>query len=114
MNNIRIARMSRGLQQKDITEKLGLSSGVVSRWERGISRPDSRAIVELSRILDYTADYLMGDADDSGAPAPQFAPKSATPPAVAAMSALMQSLPEDQQLALVSKMASELQAMRAG
>jgi transcriptional regulator with XRE-family HTH domain len=113
MNNIRIARMSRGMQQKELTDKLGVANGTLSKWERGVNDPDGRALLEMSRILGYSPDYLLGIAEEAGATAPQLAPTAETPLYLAAIGALMRDLPEEKQSELVAVVAKQVHAMRA-
>lgn len=48
--HLRAYRLKMGLSQSDIAWKLGVSLPTVSRWERGVARPDLRAI---GAIIDF-------------------------------------------------------------
>ena len=54
-------RVLRNMTQKQLAEKLGVSSGsVIYNWEKGIGRPDCDKLVMLCDILDISADELLG------------------------------------------------------
>ncbi|SIR06496.1 Helix-turn-helix [Rhizobium sp. RU20A] len=48
--HLRSYRLKMGLSQSDIAWKLGVSLPTISRWERGVARPDLRAI---GAIIDF-------------------------------------------------------------
>ena len=58
-------RKSAGLSQEKLAEKLNLSRQAVSRWESGTAMPDAGNILQLSKLFDVTADYLLNDAYQS-------------------------------------------------
>lgn len=58
-------RKSAGLSQEELAEKLNLSRQAVSRWESGTAMPDAGNILQLSKLFDVTADYLLNDAYQS-------------------------------------------------
>ena len=59
---IRIARKVRGLTQKDLATKLGVVAVSISNYENGIIEPSLKNLLNLSRILGVTSDYLIGNA----------------------------------------------------
>lgn len=66
---IRDARKEKGLTQKDIAEKLGITDRAVSKWERGICAPDIAYIEELAEMLDLTVAELIAGERMEQAPA---------------------------------------------
>ena len=64
-------RKSAGLSQEELAEKLNLSRQAVSRWESGTAMPDAGNILQLSKLFDVTADYLLNDAYQSDADTPK-------------------------------------------
>ena len=48
---ISMRRQSLGLSQKDLADKLGVSQGLVSRWERGETNFNLSTLVRLSSVL---------------------------------------------------------------
>lgn len=60
--NIRAIRKSRGLSQEELAIKLDVVRQTVSKWERGLSVPDSDMLVSLSDTLDVPVATLLGEA----------------------------------------------------
>ena len=60
--NIRAVRKSRGLSQEELAIKLNVVRQTVSKWERGLSVPDSDMLVSLSDTLDAPVATLLGEA----------------------------------------------------
>lgn len=54
-------RKKQGLSQEALAEKLNVSRQAVSRWENGSAQPDASNILQLSKLFDVTADYLLND-----------------------------------------------------
>lgn len=57
---IKELRTEKGMRQKDLAEKIGVSKAAVSLWERGVTRPDFYAVEKLCNLFDTTMAYLMG------------------------------------------------------
>ena len=62
--NLRAARKKCKLSQKDLAEKLYISTQAVSKWERGIAVPGLEHICCLSKILHTSVDDLLGTGKD--------------------------------------------------
>lgn len=45
------ARVSRGLSSQQLADLIGVTRTTVSRWENGVSVPNSSKLVELSNVL---------------------------------------------------------------
>ena len=58
-------RKEQGLSQEELAERLGLSRQAVSRWESGTALPDAGNLLQLSRLFDVTADYLLDEERES-------------------------------------------------
>lgn len=56
---IAVLRKSRGMTQKELAEKLGVSDKTVSHWERDESAPDISIIPVIAEIFDVTCDELL-------------------------------------------------------
>lgn len=54
-------RKQHGMSQEKLAEKLNVSRQAVSRWESGTAQPDASNILQLSRLFEVTADYLLND-----------------------------------------------------
>jgi len=47
--------------QEDLAEKLDVSRQAISRWENGTALPDANNILQLSKLFNVTADYLLNE-----------------------------------------------------
>ena len=56
---IRALRLEKGLTQKKLAEKIGVSTQAVSKWERGLGCPDISLLPDLSRELGVMAEDLL-------------------------------------------------------
>ena len=54
-------RKANGWSQEDLAEKMNVSRQAVSRWENGTALPDSNNILQLSKLFNVTADYLLNE-----------------------------------------------------
>ena len=60
---IKILRENKGLSQKSLADKLGITRSSVNAWEMGISVPSTQYIVELASLFDVSTDYLLNFND---------------------------------------------------
>jgi transcriptional regulator with XRE-family HTH domain len=56
---LRLLREKRGLKQKEVAARLGLSPNTLSRYETGERVPDYKTLVQLAEFYQVTADYLL-------------------------------------------------------
>ena len=56
-------RKERGMTQRELAEKLGMSDKSVSKWERGICLPDVSVYTELCEILGITLNEFLAGED---------------------------------------------------
>lgn len=65
--NIKKLRKSKGLSQEELAIKLNVVRQTVSKWENGLSVPDSSMLVSLAVELDTSVSILLGeDVQESG------------------------------------------------
>lgn len=57
---VRFLREKRGLEQKELAARLGVTANAVSNWENGRSRPDLNLLPALGRELGVSLDELFG------------------------------------------------------
>ena len=57
---IKKLRLSKGMTQMDLAERLGISVQTVSRWENEVNYPDISLLPQLTELFGVTADYLLG------------------------------------------------------
>ena len=59
--NIKAFRKSKGLSQQDLAVKLNVVRQTVSKWEQGLSVPDSDLLIALSEALETPVSTLLGE-----------------------------------------------------
>ena len=59
--NIRSIRKAKGLSQEEFAIKLYVVRQTVSKWERGLSVPDSEMLIHISEILETPVSVLLGE-----------------------------------------------------
>lgn len=57
-------RKDRGISQRALAERLGISQQTYSRYERGQRRLSLQAAIALARFYGVSVDYLAGITDD--------------------------------------------------
>ena len=57
---IRAQREKCRLKQVDIANALQISAQAVSKWERGENAPDIAVLLDLTRLLGVSTDWLLG------------------------------------------------------
>lgn len=56
--NIKAIRKSKGLSQQELAIKLNVVRQTVSKWEQGLSVPDSDMLISMSKILETPVSTL--------------------------------------------------------
>lgn len=59
--NIRQARKAKGLSQEELAIKLNVVRQTVSKWENGLSVPDSSMLITLAEELGTSVSTLLGE-----------------------------------------------------
>lgn len=62
---IAAARKEKGFTQEELSDRMGVSAQAVSKWERGLNLPDIDLLLDLSRILELSLDYLFDKEQDN-------------------------------------------------
>ena len=65
-NPIKEARISKGLRQKELAERLGVSSVAVCRWEQGKTFPNAKRLKTVAKVLDTTVEELLPEGKEVG------------------------------------------------
>lgn len=60
--NIKAIRKSKGLSQEELAVKLNVVRQTISKWEKGLSVPDSDMLLSLSEALETPVSTLLGEA----------------------------------------------------
>ena len=59
--NMKAIRRSKGLSQQELAVKLNVVRQTVSKWEQGLSVPDSDLLIALSEALETPVSTLLGE-----------------------------------------------------
>ena len=59
--NIKTIRKSKGLSQEELAIKLNVVRQTISKWENGLSVPDSEMLVAMSDILEIPVSTLLSE-----------------------------------------------------
>lgn len=59
--NIKAIRKSKGLSQEELAIRLNVVRQTVSKWERGLSVPDSDMLIAMSEVLETPVSVLLGE-----------------------------------------------------
>lgn len=77
------ARERKGLTQSQVMKVTNISDKSLSRYENGASAPDPDTILELIRLYDVSADYIMGLSPVMGHATDEVSGSSLAAPAIA-------------------------------
>lgn len=59
--NIKQGRKSKGMSQEELAIKLNVVRQTISKWEQGLSVPDSEMLISLSEVLEIPVSTLLGE-----------------------------------------------------
>ena len=59
--NIKAIRKSKGLSQQELAIKLNVVRQTISKWEQGLSVPDSDMLISISEALETPVSTLLGE-----------------------------------------------------
>lgn len=60
--NMKVIRKSKGLSQQELAVRLNVVRQTVSKWEQGLSVPDSDMLVSISEVLETPVSTLLGES----------------------------------------------------
>ena len=60
-DNIKSIRKSKGLSQEELAIKLHVVRQTISKWEQGLSVPDSEMLISISEVLETPVSDLLGE-----------------------------------------------------
>ncbi len=60
-DNLKAIRKSRGISQEELAIKLNVVRQTVSKWENGLSVPDSDMLITISEIFETPVSVLLGE-----------------------------------------------------
>ena len=53
-------RIENGLNQKQVAEKLGISTTCYAGYEQGYRQPDLKMLTKICMLFSVSADYILG------------------------------------------------------
>lgn len=59
--NLKTTRKSKGLSQQELAVKLNVVRQTISKWEQGLSVPDSEMLISISEVLETPVSTLLGE-----------------------------------------------------
>ncbi|MBQ7233444.1 MAG: helix-turn-helix domain-containing protein [Bacillales bacterium] len=59
--NMKAIRKSKGLSQEELAIKLNVVRQTISKWENGLSVPDSDMLISISKVLETPVNTLLGE-----------------------------------------------------
>lgn len=59
--NIKAIRKAKGLSQEELAIKLNVVRQTISKWEQGLSVPDSDRLISISEVLETPVSALLGE-----------------------------------------------------
>ena len=62
--NIKPIRNARGLSQEELAIRLHVVRQTISKWERGLSVPDSDMLIAIAEVLETPVSTLLGETVD--------------------------------------------------
>ena len=61
-DRIQSLRKSKGMSQEELADAVGVSRQAVSKWESGLSDPNTTNLISLGRLFGVTAESLLKEA----------------------------------------------------
>lgn len=58
--------IEKGSKPNTIAKKIGISSGLITKWKKQETLPNGEILVRLSNYLECSIDFLMGISDSPG------------------------------------------------
>ncbi len=65
--NMKAERVRKGLTLREVSEFLGCSEQLVSRWECGHTTPSARNLIRLAKLYQADPEYLLEKVSDNQA-----------------------------------------------
>ena len=59
-DNLKALRKKKGITQEELAARLNVARQTVSKWEKGLSVPDSELLIKLAEILEVPVSRLLG------------------------------------------------------
>ena len=59
-DNLKALRKKKGITQEELAARLNVVRQTISKWEKGLSVPDSELLIKLAEILEVSVSRLLG------------------------------------------------------
>lgn len=58
-SRLSVCRQNKNMTQEELANKLGVTPQALSKWERGVSLPDTAMLPDIAHMLEISTDYLL-------------------------------------------------------
>lgn len=65
-DRLRECRAEKGLTQTRLAARLSVTQSTIGKYERGALQPNLEMLVQLCKVLEVSADYLLGLESETG------------------------------------------------
>ena len=62
---IKNLRQAKGMNQTEFAKAMFVTSGAVSQWEKGLTRPDTDRLMQIAKLFSVPLDYFSDDSNIS-------------------------------------------------
>ena len=59
--NLKILRTQKGMSQEELADRLNVVRQTVSKWEKGLSVPDSEMLIRIADVFEVSVGELLGE-----------------------------------------------------
>lgn len=59
--NLKILRTQKGISQEELADRLNVVRQTVSKWEKGLSVPDSEMLIRIAEVFEVSVGELLGE-----------------------------------------------------
>ena len=59
--NLKILRTRKGMSQEELADRLNVVRQTVSKWEKGLSVPDSEMLIRIAEVFEVSVGELLGE-----------------------------------------------------
>ena len=60
-NNLKTLRTQKGMSQEELADRLNVVRQTVSKWEKGLSVPDSEMLIRIAEVREVPVGELLGE-----------------------------------------------------
>ena len=60
---IKKLRKSKGVTQRELAERLGISEQAISKWEKNLSNPSTKNLLQIAKIFGVSITYFYQDEE---------------------------------------------------